>query len=247
MRGAWFRRREPPSCGVRALFAVVLSDGAGLRAVERRIDWAELGQRAGCRRQGQVRCGDDYPWAGRRELDWAEFAQSDGSVCHSAWCCPNSVQVAVGLIGRRSYNHTAFLLFGSRIPRAAARPDSSLLVRGLAIRMARRLNLAIGRRGGGWGDRWHGHALTGPREARNALAYVLMNGRKHGEVAIGLDPCASIYWSADCFADVAYRELLGQMRAARDPPVVPAKTWLLRVGWRRLGLLRMVDVPHRRR
>ncbi len=73
-------------------------------------------------------------------------------------------------------------------------------MRGLAIRIARRLNRALRRRGSVFGDRWHGHALRSPREVRNALAYVLFNGTKHGAVPFGLDPCASVYWAADSLA-----------------------------------------------
>jgi REP element-mobilizing transposase RayT len=45
-------------------------------------------------------------------------------------------------------------------------------VRGLMVRVARRVNRLLFRRGRFWADRWHGHALTSPREVRNALVYV---------------------------------------------------------------------------
>ncbi len=115
-------------------------------------------------------------------------------------------------------------------------------MRGLAIRMARRLNRLLLRRGPVWRDRWHGRELGSPREVRNALAYVLFNGNKHRQVPIGLDPYASIFWSGDAFAEPAYRLLITSSRA-RDAPIEPARTWLLRVGWRKLGLLRMRDQP----
>ncbi len=118
-------------------------------------------------------------------------------------------------------------------------------MRGLAIRIARRLNRALGRRGAVWGDRWHGRALRSPRAVRNALAYVLFNGHKHGVVPLGLDPCASIFWSACAFADVAYHALADHP-AARDPPVSPARAWLLSTGWQRHGLLRLRDQPRRK-
>jgi hypothetical protein len=116
-------------------------------------------------------------------------------------------------------------------------------MRGLAIRVARRLNVALRRRGKVWGDRWHGRALRSPREVRNALVYVLMNARKHGELPLGLDGCASIYWAADCFGDALYRDGLAQLGRTRAPPVAPPHTWLLAKGWRRLGLLRATDAP----
>jgi REP element-mobilizing transposase RayT len=115
-------------------------------------------------------------------------------------------------------------------------------MRGLAVRVARRLNRALGRRGAVWGDRWNGRALRSPREVRNALAYVLFNGHKHGDVQFGVDPCSSIYWSGLSLADPAYAAL-GELSGARDPPVSSPRTWLLRVGWQRHGLLRMRDIP----
>jgi hypothetical protein len=114
---------------------------------------------------------------------------------------------------------------------------------GLAVRVARRLNRTLERRGSLWADRWHAHALSTPREARNAIAYVLLNGRKHGDVPFGLDPYSSVCWSADALADPVYRTLLPGLRASTAAPVHEPRTWLLRIGWRRGGLLRMADSP----
>jgi len=55
-------------------------------------------------------------------------------------------------------------------------------MRGLAVRVARRMNRLLFRRGSFWADRWHGRALASPREVRNALLYVLQNRRKHAPV-----------------------------------------------------------------
>ena len=43
----------------------------------------------------------------------------------------------------------------------------------LAIRVARAVNAAVGRRGRFWADRWHGRALTTPRQVEAALGHVL--------------------------------------------------------------------------
>jgi len=67
-------------------------------------------------------------------------------------------------------------------------------VQGLAIRVARAVNRALGRRGRVWGDRYHAHVLRTPREVRNALVYVLNNFRKHVRNARGLDPFSSARW-----------------------------------------------------
>jgi putative transposase len=66
-------------------------------------------------------------------------------------------------------------------------------VRGLAIRVAKAVNRALGRAGRVW-DRYHSRMLRTPREVRNALVYVLDNFRKHIRGARGLDPCSSALW-----------------------------------------------------
>jgi len=108
-------------------------------------------------------------------------------------------------------------------------------IRGLAIRVARAVNRALGRRGALWGDRYHARALRSPREVRHALVYVLMNRRKHGGEERGLDPCSSaLYFD-------------GWRQPAETPPlaapVARARTWLAAVGWRRHGLLDVDERP----
>jgi hypothetical protein len=48
-------------------------------------------------------------------------------------------------------------------------------MRGLMVRLAKRVNKLLFRRGRFWADRWHGNALTAPRQVPNALVYVLQN------------------------------------------------------------------------
>ena len=112
---------------------------------------------------------------------------------------------------------------------------------GLVIRAARALNRVFGRAGRLWGDRWHGRALRAPREVRTALAYLLFNARKHGEIPFGLDGYASTWWAADYFADPVYREGLAHFAQQRTAPITPAQTWLLREGWKKRGLLSSED------
>ncbi|TMA40255.1 MAG: hypothetical protein E6J79_00510 [Deltaproteobacteria bacterium] len=108
-------------------------------------------------------------------------------------------------------------------------------VRGLAVRVARAVNRALGRRGAVWGDRYHARALTSPRAVRNALVYVLMNRRKHCEGERGLDPCSSALWFN------GWREPVAMVRA--PAPVGRARTWLAAIGWRRHGLLGIEERP----
>ena len=103
-------------------------------------------------------------------------------------------------------------------------------IRGLVIRLAHAVNRALRRRGRVWDDRYHARALTTPREVHNALAYVLLNFRRHGHTAGDIDPCSSAPW---------FRGWRTPSAAERSgpPPVLAARTWLARIGWRCHGLI----------
>jgi hypothetical protein len=113
-------------------------------------------------------------------------------------------------------------------------------VRGLMVRIARRVNRLLSHRGRFWADRWHGRDLEGPRQVRNALVYVLQNRRKHARGG-GLDPLSSAA-SFDGFATAIPRGF----HALGPPCVVRASTWLLRYGWRRRGPIRLDEAPANR-
>ena len=102
-------------------------------------------------------------------------------------------------------------------------------VRGLMVRIARRVNRLLRREGRFWADRWHGRDLEGPRQVRNALVYVLQNHKKHADTA-ALDPLSSAA-SFDGFATA----IPSGFRSVGPPCVAAAKTWLLKSGWRRRG------------
>ncbi|HEY3665052.1 MAG TPA: transposase [Polyangiaceae bacterium] len=104
-------------------------------------------------------------------------------------------------------------------------------VRGLAIRIARRVNRLLFRRGRFWADRWHGRALASPSQVRNALAYVLQNRKKHSPSAPALD----VLSSAESF-DGFSRAMPRGFRSVGPPGVAP-RTWLLAVGWKQRGLI----------
>ncbi|HYO96620.1 MAG TPA: transposase [Polyangiaceae bacterium] len=125
-------------------------------------------------------------------------------------------------------------------------------MRGLAIRIARRVNQLLSRRGGFWADRWHGRALTSPRAVRNALIAVLNNRSTPGaSPRKPIDPYSSAPYFRGFkeFADAApISSIKGLVPAAltppRTPPVVPPHTWLLRQGWRQQrGALSVSEAP----
>jgi len=108
-------------------------------------------------------------------------------------------------------------------------------MRGLAIRCALAVNRTLARRGALWAERYHASALRTPRMVRNALVYVLANARKHLRVVAGIDPRSSARWFD------GFRDAMPRRDAA--PPTRPARTWLLRFGWRRRGLLSVDEGP----
>jgi putative transposase len=105
-------------------------------------------------------------------------------------------------------------------------------MQGLAVRLARAVNRAVGRTGGVFAERYHARVLRTRREVRNALAYVLGNARRHGVWLQrgALDPCSSGRWFEGW---AGAKRFLGFESA----PVAKARTWLLRLGWTKHGLL----------
>lgn len=112
-------------------------------------------------------------------------------------------------------------------------------MRGLAVRIARRVNPLLFRRGPLWVARWHGVELTSPRQVRNALVYVLRNHVKHSAARSDATDPRSSAASFDGFASA------GTARAGPRPSAhaIAAQTWLLCVGWKRHGLIRLSEVP----
>ena len=107
-------------------------------------------------------------------------------------------------------------------------------MQGLAIRLARAVNRVLGRAGRIWSDRFHSRALRTPREVRNGLLYVLLNGRKHHVTGRGIDPCSSGAWFG------GWRQ---KIETPSSSPVATPHTWLHRVGWRRSGPIGLDDAP----
>ena len=114
-------------------------------------------------------------------------------------------------------------------------------MQGLAIRVARRVNGAIGRAGSLFADRYHARALATPREVRHALAYVLLNRQRHGGgrrvgfVGARVDPCSSGAWFGGWRSPVP--------RGTSEAVTSEARTWLLARGWMLHGRIDPREVP----
>lgn len=127
-------------------------------------------------------------------------------------------------------------------------------IRGLSIRIARALNRLLGRRGKVFADRFHARALSSLREVRHALVYVLQNARKHFQqkgVALRanwLDKFSSAGffdgWNASGSREaLTLREHWKFAGIQPTRPTRDASTWLLRTGWRRLGVIAPAEAP----
>lgn len=110
-------------------------------------------------------------------------------------------------------------------------------MQGLVIRMARAINRALERSGKVFVDRFHHRALRTPTETRNALGYLFGNVHHHAKrnglrwKAGLVDPFSSATWFD------GWSSPIESIRKAGPSPVARPETWMLRVGWRRLGLL----------
>ena len=110
-------------------------------------------------------------------------------------------------------------------------------MQGLLSGIARRLNRLWQRAGSLLADRYHDVVRRTPRQVRNALAYVLLNAKKHGlRLAQGIDAFTSAPWFD------GWRQKI-ELTGAPARPVAAARTWLLRLGWRRRGLIDAAEVP----
>ncbi len=108
-------------------------------------------------------------------------------------------------------------------------------LRGLAIWIARRINRLTGRSGRVIADRYHAHELEKPGEVRCAILYVLHNHLHHHPNPRIVDPNSSAPW----FNGWATR----LPSPSAPPPVRTPSTWLLSVGWRRGGPIRLTERP----
>jgi len=117
---------------------------------------------------------------------------------------------------------TSFSVQGNHMHLLVEAPSRVALaraVKGFSVRIAKRLNKMMQRKGRVLGDRYHAHVLRTPTKVKRAIAYIRDNARKHaaerGEVYSPgyVDPYSS---------------------AGAPELVLPAaQTWLLREGWKR--------------
>ncbi len=134
-------------------------------------------------------------------------------------------------------------------------------IRAFAISAAKHINAMASmlrgqrRRGAVFTDRYHAVILRAPRQVRACLAYVLNNWRHHGEArprrgggtrarAWKLDPYATGL-AFDGWKERGEGVRYSIPAGYEGPLVWEPRSWLLRVGWRKHGMISVDEVPGR--
>jgi hypothetical protein len=209
---------------------------------------AEVAVKAGeCSASGQA--GASGRGASARDLTVGVSAIAVGlRLSDGAGCDSRSESTVAGSVSGRA-------LFGAKRPSPPDRGSGGSKgvlggVRGLSVSLARRVNQLVFRRGRVIADRWHGRALSTPRAVRHALVYLFGNYRKHEQPAGGVvDPFSSapyfpgfLEFAQGVPAAPDLRRIAG-IELARGSPVLEPRSWLLRAGWRRHGLISIREAP----
>jgi len=118
-------------------------------------------------------------------------------------------------------------------------------MKSVGARIGKLANRLFARRGAVLDGRYHVRPLRTPLQVRHALRYVLLNHRHHGGSRCrpsrsGIptaDPASSGRWFDGWCVAVVPPDITEMCEVAS------ARTWLLKVGWRRHGLIDPADVP----
>ncbi len=104
---------------------------------------------------------------------------------------------------------------------------------GVATRIAKGLNRFWGRRGKVFKERYHDRVMGSPKEVRRALAYLFGNAAHHGRPPKKgrVDGRSSAPWFD------GWMQPPGNARPHGEHPLARARSFLLRTGWKRWGLL----------
>jgi hypothetical protein len=128
------------------------------------------------------------------------------------------------------------------IVEASSASDLACGLKAIAARFARAVNRVFDRIGRVLADRCHVHVLRSLREVRNAIAYVLLNSRWHlAKRGRALPPIARIDPASSGRWFPGWRTPAPPVDD--HPAVATPRTWLLSVGWRRLGLIDIAEIP----
>ncbi|KAB2895698.1 MAG: hypothetical protein F9K40_15920 [Kofleriaceae bacterium] len=155
-------------------------------------------------------------------------------------------------LGRRDFRIVHVSIQANHIHALAEAHDKYALANGMRafmISATRRLNALRGRKGQVFIQRYHAVQIGSPLQARNALAYVLNNWRRHRE---DLDGRAQRRANVDPYSTgilfdgwkVDGRPYTFGIPPGYEPMLVHApRSWLLTVGWRDRGLIDVRETP----
>lgn len=138
-------------------------------------------------------------------------------------------------------------LQGNHVHLVCEADDAAKLRAGITafkISFARRLNKAFGRTGTVFADRYHTELLTCPRQARNAISYVLNNWRKHREdrnAHTRVDPFSTGHAYPAWAERYSYPYTDPSVLLPRGTPT----TWLLTKGVTRYSPISLDEIPSR--
>jgi len=129
-------------------------------------------------------------------------------------------------------------------------------MQGFQISAAKHLNAAISkgrqgprRRGTVFPDRYHAVVIDSPRQARNAMSYVINNWRKHAEDRGEVTRRWDVDWYSSGPMFSGWKEQGNRGFASGRPSELPPmairapSTWLLRTGWTMHGAISCREVP----
>ena len=120
-------------------------------------------------------------------------------------------------------------------------------MQGLEVRLAKRLNCALKRRGKLFAHRYHARSLRTRREVFNALRYVLLNRKHHAAEQrfnkYWVDPYSSAAWFTGWAEPISKHAWMVEDLVGTPAPTRPPTVWLLTTGWKQHGPLRFDDRP----
>ena len=126
---------------------------------------------------------------------------------------------------------------------AAGKASLARGMKALASRVARAVNRVFRRKGPVLFGRYHLHVLCTPREVRNALAYVLLNARKHWRQRYGAPPPVRLDEASSGAWFDGWKRSPPSTSERPAAAVAAPHTWLLRKGWRDHGLVDPSETP----
>ena len=129
------------------------------------------------------------------------------------------------------------------IVEAAGKEALGAGMKSISARLARAVNRVFRRSGPVLDGRYHARVLRTPREVRNALAYVLLNVRKHFRQRVGTAPPVRLDEASSGRWFDGWKMRPRGPTGAGEPEVSEPHSWLLRAGWRRHGLVHPAEVP----